>query len=75
MVEGIGTSSSTTTKSTSGSSAGFIPGPIVIAGTIVMGPWKINAKDDGLYATHGGTVYKIELIDLSKGEIPPPADP
>ena len=42
---------------------------------IQIGGWTITAQDDGLYATRGGTRTKIELIDLSKGEIPPDADP
>tara|TARA_R110000868_G_scaffold9620_6_gene47619 strand:+ start:48028 stop:48234 length:207 start_codon:yes stop_codon:yes gene_type:complete len=42
---------------------------------IQIGGWTITAQDDGLYATRGGTRTKIELIDLSKGDIPPDADP
>lgn len=42
---------------------------------IQIGGWTITAQDDGLYATKGGTRTKIELIDLSKGDIPPDADP
>lgn len=42
---------------------------------IQIGGWTITAQDDGLYASRGGTRTKIELIDLSKGDIPPEADP
>lgn len=38
---------------------------------IQIGGWTITAQDDGLYATRGGTRTKIQLIDLSKGDIPP----
>jgi len=41
---------------------------------IQIGGWTITAQDDGLYATKGGTRTKIELIDLSKGDIPPDPD-
>jgi hypothetical protein len=42
---------------------------------IQIGGWTITAQDDGLYATRGGTRTKIQLVDLSKGDIPPDADP
>jgi len=42
--------------------------------TIVIGKWTITAKDDGLYVTGGGHNLKVELIDLSKGPIPPAAE-
>ena len=41
---------------------------------IQIGGWTITAQDDGLYATKGGTRTKIELIDLSKGDIPQDPD-
>ncbi len=41
---------------------------------IQIGGWTITAQDDGLYATRGATRTKIQLIDLSKGDIPPDPD-
>jgi hypothetical protein len=48
----------------------------VVCDEIIIGNWTITVKDDGLYATNkkNKAKTKFELLDLSKGQVPPDAD-